>query len=446
MNVVEIDAASNNGVENIREIREQVQYPPTDGKYRVYIIDEVHMLSIGAFNALLKTLEEPPSYVIFILATTEVHKIPITILSRCQRYSFRRLLPEDIGGRLNYVAYQEGIAIEPEAVSLLARLADGGLRDGLSLLDQCASATAGTLTAEGVYQCLGLAGDRKTAALMEAIARGDTPTALEIFSDLYAGGKDVAAMAGELTSLARDLLILKTAPRSGMSMLSGVCTDQELAGLQELLSAGALLRITNRLQETAAGFARSADRRLDMELCLVELCAPELQMDVQSLNARLSKLEEAVSTGKVVVQAAPQQSAPAQPVQPQPMQPQQPPVPAQRPQHSPNGGELPVGFWTDLMQTVLPQVQPGHRSFLSRQVKPQLQGDTLLLLADSGFGKQVLDQPAYLQAIRERAAALLGRPVAVKLAVQGPGSVDGADGFGRIADFGRQHPDIFEFK
>ena len=170
-------------------------------------------------------------------------------------------------------------------------------------------------------------------------------------------------------------------------------------------------------------------------------------MDVQSLNARLSKLEEAVSSGKVVVQAvaAPQQSAPAQPVQPQPMQPQQTP-PMQQPQQMPNGGELPVGFWTDLMQTVLPQVQPGHRSFLSRQVKPQLQGDTLLLLADSGFGKQVLDQPAYLQAIRERAAALLGRPVAVKLAVQGPGSVDGADGFGRIADFGRQHPDIFEFK
>ena len=171
-------------------------------------------------------------------------------------------------------------------------------------------------------------------------------------------------------------------------------------------------------------------------------------MDVQSLNARLSKLEEAVSSGKMVVQAvaAPQQSAPAQPVQPQPMQPQPQPVQAQRPQQPPSGGELPVGFWSDLLQTVLPQVQPGYRSFLSRQVKPQLQGDTLLLLADSGFGKQVLDQPAYLQAIRERAAVLLGRPVAVKLAVQGPGSVDGADGFGRIADFGRQHPDIFEFK
>lgn len=447
MDVLEIDAASNNGVDNVRTLREDAVYTPSEVRRRVYIIDEVHMLSMAAFNALLKIIEEPPEHLVFILATTELHKVPATILSRCQRYSFRRLLPEDIGGRLNYVAYQEGIAIEPEAVSLLARLADGGLRDGLSLLDQCASATAGTLTAEGVYQCLGLAGDRKTAALMEAIARGDTPTALEIFSDLYAGGKDVAAMTGELSSLARDLLILKTAPRSGMSMLSGVCTDQELAGLQELLSAGALLRITNRLQETAAGFARSADRRLDMELCLVELCAPELQMDVQSLNARLSKLEEAVSSGKMVVQAvaAPQQSAPAQPVQPQPMQPQQTP-PMQQPQQMPNGGELPVGFWTDLIQTVLPQVQPGHRSFLSRQVKPQLQGDTLLLLADSGFGKQVLDQPAYLQAIRERAAALLGRPVAVKLAVQGPGSVDGADGFGRIADFGRQHPDIFEFK
>ena len=231
MDVLEIDAASNNGVDNVRTLREDAVYTPSEVRRRVYIIDEVHMLSMAAFNALLKIIEEPPEHLVFILATTELHKVPATILSRCQRYSFRRLLPEDIGGRLNYVAYQEGIAIEPEAVSLLARLADGGLRDGLSLLDQCASATAGTLTAEGVYQCLGLAGDRKTAALMEAIARGDTPTALEIFSELYAGGKDVAAMTGELSSLARDLLILKTAPRSGMSMLSGVCTDQELAGL-----------------------------------------------------------------------------------------------------------------------------------------------------------------------------------------------------------------------
>lgn len=449
MDVLEIDAASNNGVDNVRTLREDAIYTPSEVRRRVYIIDEVHMLSMAAFNALLKIIEEPPEHLVFILATTELHKVPATILSRCQRYSFRRLLPEDIGGRLNYVAYQEGIAIEPEAVSLLARLADGGLRDGLSLLDQCASATAGTLTAEGVYQCLGLAGDRKTAALMEAIAQGNNPGALEIFSDLYAGGKDVAAMTGELCSLARDLLILKTAPRSGMSMLSGVCTDQELAGLQQMLSAGALLRITTRLQETAAGFSRSADRRLDMELCLVELCAPELQMDAQSLNARLTKLEEAVSTGKVVVQAvAAPQSAPAQPKPaPQPAaEPPQQPQPEPQNQQPPGGDSLPVGFWTDLMQAVLPQVQPAHRSILSRQVKPQLQGDTLLLLADSGFGKQLLDIPAYLQAIRERAASLLGRPVAVKMAVQGAAAVDGTDGLGQIADFGRQHPEIFAFK
>ena len=150
MDVLEIDAASNNGVDNVRTLREDAVYTPSEVRRRVYIIDEVHMLSMAAFNALLKIIEEPPEHLVFILATTELHKVPATILSRCQRYSFRRLLPEDIGGRLNYVAYQEGIAIEPEAVSLLARLADGGLRDGLSLLDQCASATAGTLTAVGV--------------------------------------------------------------------------------------------------------------------------------------------------------------------------------------------------------------------------------------------------------------------------------------------------------
>lgn len=189
MDVLEIDAASNNGVDNVRDLRDDAIYTPSEVKRRVYIIDEVHMLSISAFNALLKIIEEPPEHLIFILATTELHKVPATILSRCQRFSFRRIAPEDMATRLQYVASQEQIVLEPQAAMILARMADGALRDGVSLLDQCASATLGPVTAEAVYQCLGLAGEKKAAELMAAIAGKDTRRALELFDRLYAGGR-----------------------------------------------------------------------------------------------------------------------------------------------------------------------------------------------------------------------------------------------------------------
>ena len=194
LDVQEIDAASNNGVDNVRAIRDDAVYPPAEVKKRVYIIDEVHMLSMSAFNALLKTIEEPPDHLMFILATTELNKVPATILSRCQRFAFRRPTAEDITGRINYVAYQEGIDITAEAAQLLGRLADGAFRDGLSLLDQCASASVGTLDVDDVYQTLGLAGQKRTSDMMEAIAAGDTPAALGLFSELYSQGKDASAM------------------------------------------------------------------------------------------------------------------------------------------------------------------------------------------------------------------------------------------------------------
>ena len=212
MDVQEIDAASNNGVDSVRILRDDAIYTPGEVKMRVYIIDEVHMLSTAAFNALLKIIEEPPAHLLFILATTELHKVPATILSRCQRFSFRRLMQEDIASRINYVAYQEHIEIEPDAVQLLARLADGALRDGLSLLDQCASAATGSVTAELVDSTLGLAGERKAAEIFAAVADKNASRALELFSGLYASGKDVAAMTDELCSLSRDLLMLKSGP------------------------------------------------------------------------------------------------------------------------------------------------------------------------------------------------------------------------------------------
>ena len=196
MDVLEIDAASNNGVDNVRDLRDDAIYTPSQVKMRVYIIDEVHMLSISAFNALLKIIEEPPEHLLFILATTELHKVPATILSRCQRFSFRRIGQEDIAARLQYVAYQENIDLDDGAARVIARLADGGMRDGLSLLDQCASATTGELTAERVYACLGIAGERKCGEMMGYIAAHDTKNALELFNRLYTEGKDLSGHAG----------------------------------------------------------------------------------------------------------------------------------------------------------------------------------------------------------------------------------------------------------
>ena len=231
MDVLEIDAASNNGVDNVRDLRDDAIYTPSQVKMRVYIIDEVHMLSISAFNALLKIIEEPPEHLLFILATTELHKVPATILSRCQRFSFRRISQEDIAARLQYVAYQENIDLDDSAARVLARLADGGMRDGLSLLDQCASATTGELTAERVYACLGIAGEQKCGELMGYIAAHDTRKALELFNRLYAEGKDLGALLDELACLTRDLLVLKTAGNAGITMLSGVASDQETLAL-----------------------------------------------------------------------------------------------------------------------------------------------------------------------------------------------------------------------
>ena len=222
MDVLEIDAASNNGVDNVRDLRDDAIYTPSQVKMRVYIIDEVHMLSISAFNALLKIIEEPPEHLLFILATTELHKVPATILSRCQRFSFRRISQEDIAARLQYVAYQENIDLDDGAARVLARLADGGMRDGLSLLDQCASATTGELTAEAVYACLGIAGEQTCGELMGYIANHDTKSALELFNRLYTEGKDLGAMLDEMACLTRDLLVMKTAGNAGITMLSGV--------------------------------------------------------------------------------------------------------------------------------------------------------------------------------------------------------------------------------
>jgi DNA polymerase-3 subunit gamma/tau len=442
MDVLEIDAASNNGVDNVRDLRDDAVYSPAQVRKRVYIIDEVHMLSISAFNALLKIVEEPPEHLLFILATTELHKVPATILSRCQRFSFRRITPEDIAARLQYVAYQESIDLTEEAARVLARLADGGMRDGLSLLDQCAAAAAGELNDQAVYDCLGLAGQQTCGRLMGYIAAGDTSNALSLFNRLYADGKDISAMFDELLALTRDLLVLKTAPESGLAMLSGVASDRECRALVSKFSPPQLVRIMGLLQQTAASFTRSASRRVDAELCLVNLCEPALSLDAQSLNARLGRLEEQLRSG-VVIAASTAVREEEEELPPVPDDADAPPESAEIPHSTPQN--TPVGFWSDLVAAVKTELRPPAVGFFavspSAPVQGSLEGDKLVLQCGNDFVYEVVNKPQLLELVARKAAGILGRPIrveAVDINTRGGRSA----GMDKLLEFGRQHRDI----
>ena len=439
MDVLEIDAASNNGVDNVRTLRDDAVFPPAEVKMRVYIIDEVHMLSMSAFNALLKTIEEPPAHLLFILATTELHKVPATILSRCQRFSFRRLMPEDVAARINECAWREGIEIEQSAIALLSRLADGAMRDGMSLLDQCASATDGTVTVESIYRCLGLAGAKNTVEMLGLIAERNTAALLDRFSALYAAGKDLGAMVDELTSACRDLLILKTAGSAGVNLISGVCAQEELDALLPRFTGAQLLRMTELLQETASGFNRTANRRIDVELCLMRLCDESLDLDARAISARLSRLETQAASG-VLVSPAPAPAAPAQQTVPAP-QPKKaappPPPPAED------------GFWEKLCTCVLPQLKR-DAAWLFRPavgdapaaLTGTLQGDILRVWASTPFALGLAEKQKDL--LSQTAAQLLSKPVRVVMALKGEGQ--SSDSFDSLLQLGQQHPDIIHIQ
>ena len=450
MDVLEIDAASNNGVDNVRDLRDDAIYTPSQVKMRVYIIDEVHMLSISAFNALLKIIEEPPEHLLFILATTELHKVPATILSRCQRFSFRRISQEDIAARLQYVAYQESIDLDDGAARVLARLADGGMRDGLSLLDQCASATTGELTAEGVYACLGIAGEQKCGELMGHIAAHDTKSALELFNRLYTEGKDLGAMLDEMACLTRDLLVMKTAGNAGITMLSGVATDKEVLELTRSLSSAELVRMMNLLQSTLSGFTRSASRRMDAELCLLEMCQPELNLDAKALNARLTRLEEQIKSGSFVA-AAPQKKAKQEAPEdlydddrpPMPGDEDAPPMEAEIP--APRPSEAPAGFWPELCGAVRKELKPPISGFFAptpnAPVQGALLGDTLELRCGNDFIAKMLDKPEILEVVSRKTSAMLGRPTRVTV-VDMTAKPAGNPRMEQLMQFGRDHSDI----
>ena len=301
MDVVELDAASNNGVDNVRALREEAVFSPTEVKKRVYIIDEVHMLSTSAFNALLKILEEPPAHLMFILATTELQKVPATILSRCQRHSFRRIDTPEIARYLEYIAGQEKLKLSHDAAELIARLAEGGVRDALSLLDQCSARE--NIDVEAVYSAMGLAGNRRIAQLLERVLNHDTEAALKDFNSLWMDGKDPVTLLGELSGLLRDSMMLRVAPKGAQGLISGSYDSATLKSFAECMTTEEMLSALETLQNAVITMKDAKNPKLAAELCLVSLCESPAGESTRELRARISRLEEQLKNG--VPMAAP---------------------------------------------------------------------------------------------------------------------------------------------
>ena len=295
LDVVELDAASNNGVDNVRALREEAVFSPATVKKRVYIIDEVHMLSTPAFNALLKILEEPPEHLMFILATTELQKVPATILSRCQRHSFRRIEAGEIAKYLRYIASQEHFTLSDEAADLIARMADGGVRDALSLLDQCSASEK--IDVDAVYTALGLAGNRRVAELLDKILRHDTAAVLRLFSAMWMDGKDPSTLLTELSGLMRDVLMVHVAPKSAGELISGAYDAATLSGFAKRMTTEELLCAMDTVQRALSGLRTAGNPKTAAELCLVSLCDDTAGESLQQLRARISRLEEELARG-----------------------------------------------------------------------------------------------------------------------------------------------------
>jgi len=486
LDVLELDAASNNGVDQIRALRDEAIYSPANVKKRVYIVDEVHMLSTPAFNALLKILEEPPEHLMFILATTELHKVPATILSRCQRFSFKRITPQDIAKRLTYVAGQESIDLTANGAELLSRLADGALRDGLSLLDQCAAA-GGTVDAAAVLAALGLAGNLQTAQLMEHVLNRDSQAALLVLNQLYAGGKDVGAVLSELSTLVRDMLLRRTAPEGGAALLSGGYDSATLDRLGKTTSASRLIYLATTLQKTTADLYYSANRCTDAELCLLRLCDESLSGDLTALEARIQRLEDgaawdqavrtAVQKSKETARAsAPQEEqAPVQETAPAkdapPWEEEAPPLPVEEPpalededrrvfdtpERAPAPASAPAGqpellaakavpavggnWWRALAESCKGRLPPMYRAFLD-MCTGALEGDLLTLYAPDDITLGRLENDRVKSALCEEAERAAGTPVRLAFRTGEPPKASPQENLQNLLKFGSQFDNI----
>lgn len=459
LDVTELDAASNSRVDDIRELLSESVYTPTVLKKRVYIIDEVHMLSTQAFNALLKTIEEPPEHLMFILATTELHKVPATILSRCQRFTFKRILPRDMEKHLLEIARAEQIDLTPDGAEILARMANGALRDALSLLDQCRVAQ-GQLDSRAVLDILGLAGSVQTVELMDCILRRDAAGALTRLDGLYRGGKDVAAMLGELGDLARDMTILKAAPDGAAALLTGIYDTKTLKSLSGSQPMRRFLYLTETIQACCAGLGDSFQPRTDAELCLLRLCDESLSGDLTALSQRIDRLEDRVANG-IPVKTVPQtagtspKTAPLSrdsagtsrdvPSDDRPPMPEEPPLPeepggrervydipdeeppAARPAIKP-ARKPPVaksaavvgdtGKWDAMKEHCKGRLAVNHRVFLN-MVQGAVDGDCLTLYCQNEFVRDSLNNNTVLHVLQEVASAAERQTIRVALTVGG---------------------------
>lgn len=463
MDVVEIDAASNNGVDNIRALRDEAVFSPASVKKRVYIVDEVHMLSIAAFNALLKILEEPPEHLMFILATTELRKVPATILSRCQRYSFRRLDAEVISKRIDYIAAQEGFNLTEGASKLLARLADGGMRDAISLLDQCSSAPV--IDENAVLEATGLAGNRRVADLLSAISKNDAVAALDVFSSLWRDGKDPASLLSDLCALMRDVLLSELAPRGGVSLMSGAYDAKTISGFARVFTKEELLRNMQRAQDAIAALRDSPSPRTCVELCLVSLCDPALNSGIPELLARISRLEAGTPPPRApAVEAAPEpepisvpesehtyEPAPEDEAPPTPEEPPayddggyvrdepeptpepvgvyynpEPPMP-DRPDNfpEPDPSPAPSGMpkWSEVTAELAKELKPALMRPLtdSGLLTAEFTENSLHLTFSNSFAERRLNTPETMALIRAAASKLAGRPLDIEVTLLGGG-------------------------
>lgn len=417
MNVIEIDAASNNGVDNIREIREEVTYRPTQGKYKVYIIDEVHMLSAGAFNALLKTLEEPPSYVIFILATTESHKIPVTIQSRCQRYDFHRISIDTIAGRLRELMEKEQISVEEKALRYVAKAGDGSMRDALSLLDQCIAFYLGQeLTFDKVLEVLGTVDTEVFSKLLRKVLGQDVTSCIHILEDLLVNGKELGQFVNDFTWYLRNLLLVKTS-EDAEEVLD--VSSENLKALQEesqLIDTDTLMRYIRVLSELSNNLRNATQKRVLVEVGLIKLCKPAMETNLDSVLDRLRVLEEQMEKGipMAAVQSLPgyagmNDGIPVQPTQAAPSAPEKKPEKA-----APEDLQRIKENWKNIVM----QTQGMFKTFLTTAV-PKYNGNTgenkLYVEFSNDLAQTCVDDPDKKQLLEDLILKMTGKTVEVEM-------------------------------
>ncbi|MGE4548594.1 MAG: DNA polymerase III subunit gamma/tau [Intestinibacillus sp.] len=422
LDVLEIDAASNNGVDNIRDIRDESQYTPASVKKRVYIIDEVHMLSQGAFNALLKTLEEPPPHVLFILATTEIHKVPATILSRCQRFDFRRITSEDIAARLLAVAQEEQILLTEGGAKLIARLSDGAMRDALSMLDRTA-AGGETVDENTVSRSVGILGGERAAELMDCIRTGALERAISLIGECYVDGRDLSAVLDQLLGLIRDMLLVKTAGGDVGAMLSPAYSEQTVRRLCEGCAASTLIAYTRMIQESLMRMKNAANRRVEAELCIIRLCSLGAD-DYDSLSGRVDALEEKVKNG--IPAAAPVRTVPDNDRPPPPGETDAPPWDEAAPQAAPKQKLVPKEkktdaasaewpLWPKLLTSLTGKISNAAHVNLKLSARGALQDNVLWIYADDSVTAMLAAAVPTRDAIAREASALVGQQCVVKI-------------------------------